>query len=240
MLKAMVYDFDGTLTPTTMPEFEILEKSGLKGGAANPKFFATAHEMAREQGIDIYDAMIRVILDVVKQGGFRLTDEKIGLGADRRTYNPGVEEFLAGLKERGVRNYLLSSGSQAYLKQLTIAPCFEEIYASVLAYDEQGEVTGIVRVMSADEKSVALQEIAEQVNGSPVDFSGIVYVGDGPTDVVAMNYIKQHGGGAILIQHAELDENLPQVNASIVDLVTGPDYAEGSELAKYVTRLLEL
>lgn len=38
MLKALVYDFDGTLTPTTMPEFKILEKSGLVGGAENPEF----------------------------------------------------------------------------------------------------------------------------------------------------------------------------------------------------------
>lgn len=240
MLKAIIYDFDGTLTPQTKPEFKILEKSGLEGGTENPEFFATVHKMAREQKIDIYEAMVRLILDIVKSGGFRLTDENIGLGADERVYNPGVEEFLADLKARGVKNYLLSSGSQAYLKQLTIAPCFEEIYATVLTYDGNGEVNGIKRVMSAEEKSVALQEIAERVNGSPDDFSGIVYVGDGPTDVAAMDYIKKHGGGAILIQRTNMDQDLPQVDASAVDLATGPDFTEGGELAAYVARLMEL
>lgn len=44
MLKAVVYDFDGTLTPETVPEFKILEESGLPGGAKNPLFFAKVHK----------------------------------------------------------------------------------------------------------------------------------------------------------------------------------------------------
>lgn len=37
--KIIIYDFDGTLTPYSLPKFEILEKSGLKDGAFNPLFF---------------------------------------------------------------------------------------------------------------------------------------------------------------------------------------------------------
>lgn len=238
MLKAVVYDFDGTLTPETVPEFKILEESGLPSGAKNPLFFAKVHKKATAENIDIYEAMIQVILDAVRQAGFKLTDENIALGADQRVYNPGVEEFLANLRQRGVANYLLSSGSKAYLKHLKIAPEFTEIYATVLSYDKNGEVNGIVRVMSADEKAVALQEIAQQVNGRADDFSGITYIGDGPTDVVAMEYIKQHGGGAVLIQHEINDPNLPTVDASIADLVTGPDFSANGELAKYFSTQL--
>ncbi len=32
MLKAVVYDFDGTLTPDALPKFAILEKCGLENG----------------------------------------------------------------------------------------------------------------------------------------------------------------------------------------------------------------
>lgn len=195
--------------------------------------------MANERKIDIYEAMAQLILDITKKAGFQLTDENIGLGANTRAYNPGVEEFLTSLKGLGVKNYLLSSGLQAYLKQLTIAPCFEEIFATVLSYDSNKEVNGIKRVMSAKEKSVALQEIAEQVNGSLDNFSGIVYIGDGPTDVVAMDYIKKHGGGAILIQHASANQNLPQVDANSVDLATNPDFTKDGELAKYIMRLMK-
>jgi len=38
MLKAIVYDFDGTLTPDELPKFDILESCGLEGGTQNPAF----------------------------------------------------------------------------------------------------------------------------------------------------------------------------------------------------------
>lgn len=238
MLRAMVYDFDGTLTPEVMPEFKILEKSGMQDGARNPEFFGTARRLAVEKNIDIYEAMILVILGTMKRAGLRLTEENIALGAERRIYNPGVEEFLASLRKQGVANYLLSSGLQAYLKHLKIAPEFAGIYASVLSYDQNDEVNGIVRVMSAEEKAVALQEIAMEVNGKSDDFSGIVYVGDGPTDVEAMKHIKKHGGGAILIQHDGGNLDLPSVDMKEVDLVTEGDFTQGSELANYVDSLI--
>lgn len=239
MLKAVVYDFDGTLTSKPMPEFKILEMSGLEGGVDNPKFFEMAHEIARQKEVNIYEAMIWTILRTVRDAGFRLTDENISAGANERTYNPGVKNFLTHLQNRGIKNYLLSSGAKAYLEQLKIAPCFEQIYASILSYDENGEANDIAHVMTDSEKSVALQEIAQQVNGTSDDFSGIIYVGDGPTDVVAMDYIKRHGGGAILIQHDSVDENWPQVDASGIDLATTPDFTEGSELATYIEGLIE-
>lgn len=238
MLKAMVYDFDGTLTPEVMPEFKVLEKSGMQDGARNPEFFGAARTLATEKSIDIYEAMILVILGTMRQAGLRLTDENIALGAGQRIYNPGVEEFLKGLRKQGVANYLLSSGLQAYLKYLKIAPEFAGIYASILSYNQNGEVNGIVRVMSAEEKAVALQEIAMEVNGKSDDFSGIVYVGDGPTDVEAMKHIKRHGGGAILIRHDDSSLDLPSVNAEEVDLVTEGDFTQGGELANYVNSLI--
>lgn len=234
MLKAVVYDFDGTLTPETKPEFKILEKCGMPDGTKNPLFFATVREKAAAEHTDIYDAMAQFILSLMQQAGFQLTDENIALGANQRVYNPGVEEFLANLHQRGIDNFLLSSGLQSYLKHLKIAPDFTEIFATVFSYDQNGEVNGITRVMSADEKAVALREIAEQINGHPDDFSGIIYIGDGPTDVIAMEYIKQHGGGAVLIQHDIDDPDLPIVDASKADLVTIPDFTAGGELAKYI------
>ena len=38
MKEIIIYDFDGTLTPYSLPKFEILEKSGMKDGAHNPQF----------------------------------------------------------------------------------------------------------------------------------------------------------------------------------------------------------
>lgn len=239
MLKAVVYDFDGTLTPKSMPEFKILEMSGLAGGVNNPRFLAMTHDIVEQKRTNIYEAMIWTILKTVKEAGFRLSDENISIGADERLYNPGVEDFLVHLKNRGVKNYLLSSGAKAYLERLKIAPYFEEIHASVLSYNENSEANGLKYVMTDSEKSVALRKIAKQVSDVADDFSGIVYIGDGPTDVAAMEYIKRHGGRAILIRHSSTDENWPQVDADGVDLATTPDFTEDSELATYIDGLIE-
>lgn len=42
MKKIIIYDFDGTLTPFSLPKFEILEKCGMKDGAHNPQFLELA------------------------------------------------------------------------------------------------------------------------------------------------------------------------------------------------------
>lgn len=239
MLKAVVYDFDGTLTPNPMPIFKVLEMSGLGEDAVNSQqFLELTKEIAQQENVNKYEAMIRAILKIVKDAGFALTDDNICIGANERTYNPGVKELLVRLKQQDIKNYLLSSGSKAYLEHLKIAPYFEEIHASTLSYDETGTVNGIKHVMTDSDKPATLREIAKSVNGTSDDFSGIVYIGDGPTDVIVMDYIKKHGGIAILIQHDNTDPNWPQVDTSGVDLATDPDFTRNSKLATYLEDLI--
>lgn len=237
MLKAVIFDYDGTLTSKSMPEFEILEKSGLKGGIDNPKFFTLTSEVMRREQVSIYEALFRVLLDTVKNAGFRLTNENLAMGVRERVHNPGVEEFLQNLKERGVKTYLLSSGLRVYLERIKIASCFEDIYATTLSYDRNGEVNGTEHVMSDAEKTVTLQEIAQRANGDAGDFSGIVYVGDGPTDVKAMQYVRERGGKAILVQQEELKDR-PQVDPRFVDLVAMPDFTSEGEIVTYLENLI--
>lgn len=240
MLKAVVYDFDGTLTPNPMPIFKILEMSGLGKDAINSqRFLEMTGKIAKQENVNKYEAMIRTILKFVQDAGFALTDNNISIGAEERVYNPGVKELLEWLKQHGIKNYLLSSGAKAYLERLEIAPYFEAVYASTLSYDDTNVVNGIKHVMTDTEKPITLQKIAQDINDSPDDFSGIVYIGDGPTDVVVMDCIKEHGGIAILIQHDTTDPNWPQVDANGVDLATGPDFTLNGELATYLKSLVE-
>ena len=54
MKNVIIYDFDGTLTPYSLPKFEILEKSGMKGGAHNPKFLELSKQKSKDKNIDLY------------------------------------------------------------------------------------------------------------------------------------------------------------------------------------------
>lgn len=49
MLKAVIYDFDGTLTPESTAQFQILEKSGFKNGMDDPRFFVAVKTMMKEK-----------------------------------------------------------------------------------------------------------------------------------------------------------------------------------------------
>lgn len=243
-IKAIIYDFDGTLTPDVRPKFAILEKSGLEGGCDNPVFFQKVHEIAKRDNLDTYDAMVRHILDIVKSAGYKLTDENIALGANQREYRSGVPEFLQKIKASGLQNYLLSSGSKAYLEHTAIAPYFTEIYATTLHYDANGEATIPDHVMSTEAKIDALREIAQTLNGSPENCSGLVYIGDGPTDIPVMTYAANHQGTTIMVRDERNRDEIQRVSAvtgqsqddiaKIVNHFLPADFREGSELDLFI------
>lgn len=253
MLKAVIFDFDGTLTPNIRPSFQILEVSGLKDGASNPQFFKDVLAKAEREQTDIYDAMARLICDIAKGAGYDPTDENLSLGADQREYNPGVIQMLNWLQQNHIDSFLISSGLKNYLRHTALAPYFKEIYATTFCYDEQGCITDLNQVMSAENKALALREVAEDINGDPNDFSGIVYVGDGATDLVAMRHIKAHGGKAILVHLPEDSLELQEAQATgaidlydlmkqakgVVDLYTLADFRQDSEAMAYLRSLQE-
>lgn len=234
-MKAAVYDFDGTLTPEALPYFEILERSGLKGGFGSPEFKLRTKELMEQKSLDLYSAMILTILDYVRAAGFSLTDDNISLGANERHLNPGVPEFICWLKEQGVANYMISSGARAYLEQLAIAPLFERIYATTLSYDANGEATGIAELMDDKQKVTALKEIAQTVNGSSTDCDGIVYFGDGPTDMPVFKFVRQHGGKTVLICQDPKAESLQIFREeNLIDKYALNNYEKDSDLYDFV------
>ena len=237
MLKAIVYDFDGTLTPDVLPKFAILEKCGLKNGTQNPLFLKRVKTAMSENGIGLVDATIEVILNSMREAGIPLTNEQLCLGAEDRVYNPGVEDFLTKLRKSGVKNYLLSSGAKAYLEKTKVAPLFDGIYASTVNYNKNGEITDTEYALTEPKKAVVLRKIAKLINSDPEDCSDIVYLGDGPTDLFAMEYVKTHGGVTIMTYCDKLSGEFVSENAPIDHNVTA-DYRDGSELSKIINQMI--
>lgn len=252
-LKAVVFDFDGTLTPNIQPSFKILEASGLEGGFRHPDFVKSVKELASADQINIYHAMAKQICKIASAAGFALTDQNLALGADDRIYNPGTLEILQWLKQNGVQLFLISSGLKNYLSQTEIAPFFTKIYATTFSYNDNGEVTDVGHAMTTEAKAVALAEVATVVNSDPEDFSGIVYVGDGPTDLTAMKHIKQHGGNAILVHLPDDSPELMEAQATgavdiegliresqgVADAYVLADYTQNSDFMRYLKQLME-
>lgn len=124
MKKNIIYDFDGTLTPYSLPKFEILEKSGMKNGAYNPQFLQLLQKRTKDEKIDLYKAMYETFFEIIKSANFKLTDENFSLGHENVEYNKGVIGFLNMLQQNNISNYLLSSGLKVFLEKVSISSYF--------------------------------------------------------------------------------------------------------------------
>ncbi len=239
MKRIIIYDFDGTLTPYSIPKFEILEKSGMKDGAHNTQFLELLQKRSKTKNIGLYEAVYDIYFETIKNAGFKLTDENFSLGYDRVEYNDGVIEFLNMLCQNNISNYLLSSGVKVFLEKTVISSYFKEIYATVFSYNQEHEATGVDFLMSDENKVVAIKEILEK-NGMD-DCSSIIYIGDGLTDYYAMKYIKEHGGTSIFVYKSENSKDVQSMKEKvIVDFYAKADFSQNSELYNYVKELCQI
>ena len=233
MKKIIIYDFDGTLTPYSMPKFEILKKCGIENYSKKLGFKLVIKARMVLKKIDIYTAIYEILFETIKKCGFDLNDKNLSLGANKIEYNPGVEEFIQYLNVNNVDNYIVSSGMEYYLKNTKIAPLFKEIYATKLNYDKENNVSGIKDLMDDRNKVNAIKDI--MIKNGLEDCSDIIYVGDGLTDVYSFEFVHNNGGKAIFVYQNENDKKIPKIKEKgIVDYFAKADYTLNSELSKYV------
>lgn len=231
--KIIIYDFDGTLTPYSMPKFEILKKCGIENYTKKVRFKLMIKARMIRKKIDLYTAIYELLFEVVKKSGFDLKDETFVIGAKEIEYNPGVEECISYLNDNNVDNYIVSSGIKSYLRETKISSLFKDIYATEFNYDEKGIINGIKYLMTDKNKVEAIKDIMK--NNGLEDCSDIIYVGDGLTDVYAFDYVHKNGGKSIYVYQDERDSNIAKIKQrGIVDLFTKADYSLDSELSKYV------
>lgn len=235
--KIIIYDFDGTLTPYPVPRFEILEKCGIKGEAIN-SFYEKVKNEAITRRIDLYQALYETFFETLKQSGFKLTNENLSLGCDNVTYNNGVCEFLSSLQEDGIKNYLLSSGLKVFLDSVDIASFFTKIYATTFIYDDHQEVVGIDYLMSDKNKVEAIKKILAENNCNQDDCSDVIYIGDGLTDIYAMEYVKKNNGITIFVYYNEDSKELKILQGKDVVSFSAPaNFSASSTLSAYVKKI---
>lgn len=93
------------------------------------------------------------------------------------------------------------------------------------------EAIGVEMVMTIPQKAKALEQIAQEVNGDKNNCTDMVYIGDGPTDLHAMQFIKEHGGKNVLVCLDENNADIAKMRASgVVDYFVPADFRPGSQL----------
>lgn len=259
---AIVYDFDGTLSPQPMQEYTVFPQLKIKPN----KFWNEVKTVnAKIKGEEIITYMM-LMLEKVHQAKTKITKSDLGNMASKIKFFPGVNAYFDRInkfvsnKSNGkikVRHYIISSGLKEILDKTKIKKYFKNIFASEYYYTPYGRpaypkivVTDTVktqflfRINKGKEKlSESINEFMEEEN-RPIPFSNIIYVGDGLTDVPCMTVTTKNGGTAIAVfkprKIKEIQKCKKLFKHGRVDYIAEADYRNNSDFDKFIKASLQL
>lgn len=256
---ALVYDFDGTLSPRPMQEYTFLPKIGEDPRA----FWAESNRLAKEQAADPLITYMHLMYKKAKAKGVRIDREdlvELGRGVD---LFPGVTEWFEAIGEyvkirsetNGVtlRHYLVSSGLTEIIEGTAIYKHFHNVFASEYWFDAY-DVPFPKRVITDTGKTQYLfrinkgiEDLRDNINqhmpeGSrPIPFANMVYFGDGDTDVPSMAVTRKNGGHAIAVYPPGKAKAkcVDLFKAGRIDFYAAADYRRGSDLFRRTCLLID-
>lgn len=256
---ALVYDFDGTLSPKPMQEYSFLPKLGVKAD----DFWAECTRVAREQQADPLITYMHLMYKKAKEKGLRV-DRKdlVAQGRDVELY-AGVEswfgEIEAYVKLRAeshgitIKHYLVSSGLTEIIEGTKIYKHFANVFASEYWFDAydlpfpKRVITDTGKTQYLFRINKGIEDLGESINSHmaedarPIPFSNMIYFGDGDTDVPSMALLKKNGGHAIAVHtpKASAEKCIGLFKAGRCDFYAPADYRRGSDLFKRTCLLLD-
>ena len=258
---ALVYDFDGTLSPGNMQEYDFIPSVGRK----NEEFWDQSNRLAEEQDADpILIYMWRMIREAqnndipIRREAFVESGKKIGLFEGVKEWFGRINAYAAS-KGIVVEHYINSSGIREMIEGTPIAGEFRQIFAGSFLYDVNGvaiwpavsvNYTNKTQFMFKINKGIREVYDSRLINRyvpeeeRPVPFRHMIYFGDGTTDIPCMKLVREKGGHSIAVYNpAEWEERRGDMQALIdenrVGYVCGADYREGYELDVLVKRILD-
>lgn len=137
---ALIYDFDGTLSPGNMQEYDFIPTVGM----SNKEFWMESNILAEEQDADPILAYMYKMLHQAKSTGLSLRRDAFMASGSKITLFNGVEEWFGRInkyaEERGItiHHYINSSGLKEMIEGTPIAEEFKKIYACSFLYDVDG------------------------------------------------------------------------------------------------------
>ncbi len=215
-IVALIYDFDGTLSPGNMQEFGFIQAIG----RSPEEFWSKSDEVAIGQDASNILSYMKLMFDEAKKNGIKLRRESFqSFGRDVELYE-GVREWFSLINEYGkrhgviVEHYINSSGLTEIVEGTPIAHEFKKIFAGSFLYNSEGEAewpgvavdyTAKTQFLFKINKGILSIRDNKLVNESQeedkkrVPFTNMIYFGDGETDVPSMKIVKMFGGNPIAV-----------------------------------------
>ena len=257
---ALIYDFDGTLSPGNMQEFGFIQAIG----QTPEEFWAKSDGIAKGQDASNILAYMKLMFDEARKSGIRLTREDFRrYGADIVLFD-GVREWFRSVNAYGdahgvrIEHYINSSGLKEIIEGSPIAGEFKHIFAGSFIYDEAGEAewpgiavdyTAKTQFLFKIQKGIFSSRDAKKVNESTSDdakripFTNMIYFGDGETDVPSMKIVGMFGGHSIAV----FDPQLPHkrgvarklLRQGRVSFISPANYSRDSRTFRLVCAIID-
>lgn len=222
-IVALIYDFDGTLSPGNMQEFGFIQAVG----STPEEFWRMSDSIAIGYDASNVLAYMKLMFDEARSNGIKLRREDFrAFGKHIKLYD-GVRQWFSMVNEYGSRHgvviehYINSSGLKEIIEGSPIAGEFKHIFAGSFIYDAEGEAewpgiavdyTAKTQFLFKISKGIFSSRDALQVNASIADdkkripFNHMIYFGDGDTDVPCMKIVGMFGGHSIAVYDPDNDK----------------------------------
>ena len=140
-IVALIYDFDGTLSPGNMQEFGFIQAIG----KTPAEFWRMSDEIAKGQDASNVLAYMKLMFDEARKAGIRLRRENFKNFGQHIELFEGVREWFSLVNEYGrskgvtIEHYINSSGLKEIIEGSPIAGEFKHIFAGTFIYDDAGD-----------------------------------------------------------------------------------------------------
>lgn len=257
---ALIYDFDGTLSPGNMQEFSFIKALDMTA----EEFWSKSNKLTRNNDANGILCYMKLMLDEAQYRHISLKRESFRRFGREVEFYPGVAEWFSLVNGYGrakgvaVRHYINSSGLKEMIEGTSIAGEFENIYACSFLYNTDGvavwpavavDFTTKTQFLFKINKGISSVSDNSEVNRymreeeRPVPFRRMIYFGDGQTDIPCMKMVRQNGGHSIAVYDPASVEKRRAAERLIleerVNFVCPADYREGGETYNVVTTIID-
>lgn len=255
---AIAYDFDGTLSPGNMQEYDFVPALGM----TSAEFWREATELERAHQADKILAYMRLMLHKasakqvpIRREDFRKYGKSVPLFLGVQEWFPRINEY-ANSKKVHLDHYIISSGLREMIEGTPISHEFRAIFASSFMYDHHDVAIWPALAINYTTKTQYLFRINKgsldvfdhskinqfvPQNERSMPFENMVFIGDGETDIPSFRLVKEQRGHAIAVYSPKGSQATSHelIRQGRVNFIAEASYSAGGKLDTIVKAIID-
>ena len=257
---AIAYDFDGTLAPGNMQEYDFIPALNMVTKA----FWSSVNRLAQQHEMDQILAYMHMMLEEARKAKVAVRKRDFKQFGANITLFPGVADWFkrinAYARRKGIRleHYIISSGIREMVEGTSIHKEFKKVYASGFMFDHNDVACWPALAVNYTTKTQYLFRINKgslDVHDNSVinkfvpkdqrrvPFENIIFIGDGETDIPCMRLVKDQGGHSIAVYNSNKRGVKKHADQLVIDgratLSAPADFQDGSTIDGCVKAIID-